>query len=360
MRSPIIDGISQPGLVAYLKARQYDALYWPNFFPLMDVNTLDGKTIIGSVGSRVAAHVISYDAKAPEASRKTLTTMFFDIPKVAQSRRKTEKEILEHQITRAIRGNDAVIEDYFNDIDFCFDSCNGRIEWMALQALSTTKLQLNLTNNPMGIINEVVIDFGMPTTNKYYCQGAVWSTVNAATMTPLTDIKNVLKNARKKGITFERILIHPDTYDLITGSTEFLNACKSLLVGESQVLGLMSLDITNKVLTALRIPPLTLIETSVAIEGKNGVLTETNPWDQYHLTFIPTMALGNLYSGPIAEEVEGPLDAVQAKRGHVLLSIKRSFNPVSIVTKGECNVFPSWPLVDRCYSLYTNSASAWA
>ena len=359
MKTPIIEGVTQQGLVAYLKARQYEALYWPLFFPLLNVNTLDGKTIIGSVGSRVAANVISYDAKAPEASRKSIATQYFDIPKIAIARRKNEKEILEHQITKALRGQDAVIEDYFNDVDYVYDAVNARIEWLTLQAMSLTKIQLSASNNALGIVNEVVVDFGMPTTNKKFA-AVVWSTGNAASMTPLADFKAVVKSARAKGITFERILMHPDTYDLMTACTEFQTAAKSLLIGESQILGLMSLDVTNKILTALRLPTVSLIETSIAIEGKAGTNTETNPWDDKHITFIPSTSLGNLYNGPIAEEIEKPVEIIQAKRSNVLISMQRAFNPVSVLTKGECNVFPAWPTVDRCYSLYTNSASAWA
>jgi len=359
MKTPIIEGISQAGLTSYLKARQYEAMYWPTLFPIQNVNSLDGKTLIGDKGSRIAAHVISYDAKAPEASRKSMTTQYFDIPKIAQSRRKTEKEIIEHQITRSIRGNDAVIEDYFNDVDFCIDSANARIEWMVLQALSLTKLQLTYNNNPMGIVNETVIDFGMPTANKKTV-AVIWSSGNAATMTPLVDFKAVIKAARAKGIYFERMLMHPDAFDLITGCTEFQTACKSLLVGESTVLGTLGIETANKVLTALRLPPISLIETSVGIETKAGAVSESNPWDTSHVTFVPTTVLGNLYNGPIAEEIERPTQVIQAKRGNVLVSLQRDFNPVSVLTKGECNVFPSWPTVDRCFSLYTAHASTWA
>ena len=359
MKTPIIEGLTQSGIESYLAARQYEALYWPNFFPLKPVNSLDGKTLIGAVGSRVAAHVISYDAKAPEATRKAISTKYFDIPKVAVKRVKTEKEILEHQITKAIQGQNAVIEDYFNDIDFVFDSAQGRMEWFALQALSLTKMQLSTTNNPQGIVNETVIDFGMPAANKK-CAAVVWSTGNAATMTPIADFKAVVKAGRAKGITFSKALMNPDAFDLITGCAEFQTAAKSLLIGESQILGMMGLDTANKILTALRLPTISLIETSVGIEAKSGVVTQVNPFDVNHVTFIPDLACGNMYSGPIAEELEKPMDVIQAKKANVLISIKKEFDPVSVTTKGECNVFPSWANVDRCFSLYTQHTSTWA
>jgi hypothetical protein len=359
MKSAIITGFSQAGLESYLNTRQYDAMYWPTLFPVKSVNSLDAKTIIGESGNRVAAYVISFDSKSPEAGRKTIATKYFDIPKISISRRKTEKEILEHSITRSLRGNDAVLEDYFNDIDFVFDSVNARMEWMALQAVSQTKIQLSVTNNALGIVNESVVDFGMPSANKKTVS-VVWSTANSATMTPIADIKAVVVAARAKGIMFQKILIHPDTFDLITGSTEFQTAAKSLVAGQSQLLGFMGLDLVNKVLVALNLPPLVLIETSVDIQNAAGVATSANPFSSTHLAFIPMNILGSMYSGPIAEEIEKPENVMMQKRGNVLVSIQKEWNPVAVVTKGESNSFPSWPSIDKCFNLYTGHTSVWA
>ena len=359
MKTPIITGFSQAGLESYLNERQYEALYWPTLFPVKPVNSLDAKTIIGESGNRVAAFVISYDAKAPEASRKTIATKYFDIPKIALSRRKTEKEILEHAITRALRGNDAVLEDYFNDIDFCYDAAQARMEWLALQAVSLTKIQLSTTNNPLGIINEVAVDFGMPTANKKTVS-VIWSSDNAATMKPITDFKTVVKAARAKGITFRKILMHPDAFDLIIASTEFQTYAKALIVGESSGLGVETLGILNTVLRSLRLPEVALIETSVDIENAAGSRTSVNPFDADHVVFVPNTPLGNMYSGPIAEEIEKPENVLQQKKGNVLVSIQKEWNPVAVVTKGESNSFPSWPSVDKCYNLYTANATTWA
>lgn len=359
MKTPIIEGFTQAGLESYLNARQYAALYWPTLFPLKPVNRLDGTTIIGDSGNRVAAHVISFDASSPKATRKELVKRHFDIPKSAISRVKSEKEILEHMITKALRGNDAVLEDYFNDVDFVYDAVQARLEWFALQAISLTKIKLSTTNNPQGIVNEEYVDFGMPTANKKTV-AVVWSTANAATMTPIVDFKNVVKAARTAGVKLAKVLVSPDAFDLITGSTEFQTAAKSLVAGESLVLGNLTLDIVNSVLKALRLPELVIVDTSVAIEDAAGNITNANPFDANHVTFIPQVNLGSMFNGPIAEEIEKPEEVIQSKRSNVLISVKKTFDPVNVITKGEANAFPSWPMVDKCYSLYTNNASTWA
>lgn len=359
MKTPIIEGFSQAGLQSYLNKRLYNELYWPTLFPVKPVNSLDGKTIIGDQGSRVAAYVIAYDAKTPQASRKAIATQYFDIPKIALSRVKTEREILEHNIAKALRGNDAVLEDYFNDIDFVFDGVQSRKEWLALQAVSLTKLQLTTANNPLGIINETVVDFGMPAANKK-CAGVIWASANLATMTPIGDFIDVVKAGREAGIKFARILMHPDAFDLMVRSTEFQTSAKSLVAGQSQLLGYVGLELTNKVLTALNLPEIVLMETSVGVENAAGVITYANPWDANHIVFIPQVNLGSMYVGPIAEEVEKPEGVWQAKKGSVLVSMKKSWDPVSVTTKGESNAFPSWPTIDKCFNLYLGHTSVWA
>jgi len=356
MKTLIIEGVTQAGLESYLAARQYDELFWPTFFPTKDVDRLDGKTLIGAVGSRVAAHVISYNAKAPEAGRKTLTTLNFDIPKISQSRRKTENEILEHRITKALRGQNAVIEDYFNDIDFVFDSAQARKEWYTLQALSGTKIQLTTTNNPQGIVNEAVIDFGMPTANKVTVS-VIWSTGNVATMDPIADFKATIKSARAKGITFARILMTSDSFDLMQAATLF----KAYFLNVNlNVTAPINLETINTLLGSYRLPPITLIDTSVGIEAKTGIVTATNPWKVDHITFVPEIKCGDMFSGPIAEQLEPPDGVLLSMKGDVSMSIRREYNPVSVLTKAECNVFPSWTNVDRCYNLYTAHATVWA
>jgi hypothetical protein len=352
MKTQITEGLNQMTVDAYLTKRVYDALYWPTFFPLKNVNSLDAKTLVGAEGSRVAAHVISYDTKAPEATRKTTSTIYFDVPKTAQSRVKTEKEILEHAVTKAMQGQNAVIEDYFNDIDFVNDSCNAREEWFALQALSLTKIQLSTSNNPQGIVNETVIDFGMATANKK-CVSAIWAT-NAAKV--VTDFTAVAKAGRALGLKFQYAIMNQAAFDLAIAGTELI----ALFTGLNNVVSPIDLASVNRLLLARNLPLIVIIETYVGIEAKSGVITQTNPWSDTHVLFIPEIQQGNMFNGPIAEEIEKPDGIIQSKKGNVLLSIQKSFNPVKVVTKGECNVFPSWPKVNSCINLYTGNTSTWA
>lgn len=356
METKITKGLTQEKYESYLKARQYEPLYWQTLFPLKNVNSLSAKTLIGDKGSRVAAFVISYDSKSPELSRKAMSTKSFDIPKVSVKRVMNEMDILEQQITGFRQGPDAVLADYYNDADFVVDGCNARMEWFALQALSTGSIQLTTTNNPLGIVNETVIDFGLPAANKKVVS-VVWSTANVATMDPIKDFKAVVKAARAKGLKFSKMFMDADAYDLMTDATlfkaYFLNTALS-------VTALIDIKTINALLKSYNLPEIVLIETSIDIENKAGTKTATNPWSTSHILFVPEVQQGNMYNGPIAEELEKPIDVLQGKNNNVLVSVKRGFDPVNVTTKGECNVFPSWSGVESCYNLYTLSTSTWA
>jgi hypothetical protein len=360
MKTPIIQGFDKQNLDTYLNARQYSALYWPSLFPVKPVNTLDGKTIIGSMGSRIAAYVTSYDAKAPEVGRKTLATKYFDIPKISIARKKTEREILEHHITRQLRGNDAVIEDYFGDVDFVWDAVNARMEWMALQALSLTKITLSTSNNPLGIVTETAVDFGMAAANKKVATTATWSVANAATMVPITDFKAARTAARALGIQLNAAVMSADMFDIVVGSAQFQDAAKSVVKGYESVVGVVGIDTANAVLTAMGLPRIIVVDTSVGVEDAAGNVTYANPWDANHVLFVPSTNMGNMFSGPIAEEIEKPEGVVQSKRGNILVSVKKDFDPVAVVTKGESNSFPSWPTIDQCINLYVGDTATWA
>lgn len=352
MKTQITEGLNQQTVDAYLQKRVYDALYWPTFFPLKNVNSLDAKTLVGAVGSRVAAHVISYNSKAPEAGRKVTSTLAFDIPKTAQSITKDEKQILEHAITKAIQGQNAVIEDYFNDLDFVQDSCAAREEWFALQALSLTKIQLSTTNNPQGIVNETVIDFGMADANKK-CVSAVWAGTAAKVV---TDFKAVAKAGRALGLKFQYAIMNQNAFDLAIAGTEL----QGYFTGLNNIVSLIDEASVNRFLVGQKLPQIVVVDTYVGIENKAGAITQTNPWSDTHILFVPEIVQGNMFNGPIAEEIEKPDGILQSKKGNVLVSVQKSFNPVRVVTKGECNVFPSWPKVNQCMNLYTAHTSTWA
>jgi hypothetical protein len=162
--------------------------------------------------------------------------------------------------------------------------------------------------------------------------------------------------ARKLGIRFQRILMDADAYDLMVAATKF----RAYFTNALSVVGLIDLTTINRVLSDYKLPQITVVDTSVGIEAKSGTITATNPWSTTHITFIPEIQVGEMFNGPIAEQIERPDGILLASRANVSVSLRREYNPVSVLTKAESNVFPSWPSVDRCFSLYTKDATTWS
>jgi hypothetical protein len=175
-------------------------------------------------------------------------------------------------------------------------------------------------------------------------------------MDPIKDFQTVVAAARKLGIKFSRILMDADAYDLMIAATKF----RTYFTNALSVVGLIDLATINRVLNDYRLPQITVVDTSMGIEAKTGAVTATNPWSTTHITFIPDIKCGDMFSGPIAEQIEKPDGVILSLKGDVSMSIRREYNPVSVLTKAECNAFPSWVNVDRCFSLYTDSKTAWA
>ena len=61
MKTTLIEGLTQSGLESFLTETIQCALL-AIVFPFENVATLDSYTLIGDVGSRIAASVISYNA----------------------------------------------------------------------------------------------------------------------------------------------------------------------------------------------------------------------------------------------------------------------------------------------------------
>ena len=360
MRSSLIKEVSQKGLNTYLKERQHEAMYWAAFFPIKNVISLSYTTLIGETGGRVAADVISYDASAPLKTRKVIGKLAGDIPKIAIKRKMTETDFQDYLYLSRIADADQkqLLDLIYDDIDFVTQGVFARMEWLTLQALSRTAITLSAANNN-GIVTEESIDFKMPDTNKFGATVA-WNAADKATTKPITDIKAIVKAARKVGHRLTHMLMDQDRIDDFMLSTEVQTYLKSYFKLEgSDVLPFENIALINKALASAKLPIIVGIDQSIDIEGKDGNKIAVNPWDNRFVTFVSSLKMGNMLNGPIVEEIVKPKDVIQAKAGNILVSKYSTTDPVAEFTKGEASAFPSWPTVDKAYSLKA-TATTWA
>lgn len=64
------------------------------------------------------------------------------------------------------------------------------------------------------------------------------------------------------------------------------------------------------------------------------------------VTFVPELACGYSYHGPMADEMVTDSVATKVKREHILIKKYSTEDPVTEVTKGIANAIPVWGNAD--------------
>jgi hypothetical protein len=274
-----------------------------------------------------------------------------------------ETDLNDYNVMKAM-GNTNIqqlLDLVFGDVDACVDGVNGRVEWLAIQALAGGYITLSTTNNA-GIITQTTIDFQAPSANREVTGGAnyYWTTAAYATNTPITDIETIVAEAKAAGSNIKHIVMNRSKWIAFRTSTQVQNYTSAAYVGGAWVKLAPTLQQANDMLVSQGLPDIIVVDTSVDIETAAHTITSYDPWldssstDKYVL-FCPELPLGNTLVGPIAMETNPPKQATIAKKGHILVSKYSTMDPVSEITVGETNAFISWPTISDCWFYNTEA-----
>lgn len=360
MRKSLIQGLNEKDVQAVVNTLTLNDFYYSTLFPLEFTPTLTWKTLAGERGVPVAADVISYDASAPKKTREIVEKLSGDIPKIDIKRVMGESKLNEYNQLLAYASTDAgkiaLVKFMFDDVEFCFKGVNARLEWLALRALSTGKIILSKANNN-GVVTETAVDFQVPGDNKKGVS-VVWSAAKAATATPITNIRAIVKLARKAGKKLAYIIMNQTTFDIMAGCAETVAFAASWVEKATQLTRLPSLEAVNVALKAENLPQIKIVESYITIEVADGTRTVVEPWQEGCVTFIQDLAVGTTWHGPQAAETSDS-PSIKAKRGHILIQKWGNNEPVEEVTKGSANAFPSLNEPSSIWMLDTLNA-AWS
>lgn len=363
MQWTLFEEINKNSLQAYVNARVYNALYWPTLFPLEYSPTMKYEILSGITGHRVMAEIVAPNSAAPKKSRPTVTKLTGDIPPIKLKRSLTEQDINKYNMLKALATTDAqnaILDMVFGDVDFCNDGLDGRLEWLALQAISQGSISLTATNSS-GIITTDNIDFQIPSDNKdvLSAAGNYWTTTAKATNDPITDIEGVVSDASSK-TKLAYMIMNRTKWQAFRASTAVQKFAASYQVAAASLQRGPSLATINTALADEGLPQIIVIDTRVYFENAAGTLTALDPLtnadgEDRNVTFLPDIPVGKTYYGPIAEETHPPAQVIQAKRGPYLLSKYSDVDPLEEHTKGEVNAFPALDNVDNIWILDTES-----
>ena len=359
MERSLLKELNDKRLGAYLKEKKTTPRYWPSIFPLDYSDELNWETLTADGGGTIVADVVSYDSAAPEKGRKTIGKATGEIAKVTVKRTMREKDFLAYnRLKRAVQTDDVktkILDLVYNDADFVVEAVNGRHESLALQIASTGQVILNKKNNN-GIITETAISMGVPKANKL----TVSKLLSSADFDFFAEVRKIVKLSKKTGkVRF--MWIDEETFEVIM-ETPKVRASYGLdyYRTKQDYEGTIDLDMMNAYLRKKRLPEIILVEDAELIfEDDDHARTELPAWEKGYITFTIEKKFGRTQHGPIAEEEAETVKkyAIQAKKGHILVTKWSDVDPVVEKTKGEGHF---WPIINdpgRFYFLNTNSTS---
>jgi hypothetical protein len=359
MKATLIQGLKEKDMQAMLNQLNLNPFYFDKLFPLKFTPTLTWKSLNAESGTPIMADVVSYNSTAPKKSRQIVERLSGDIPKIAIKREKEESDLNEYfqllHYANTTEGAQAILDFIYNDVEFCYTGVNARLEYLALQALSTGKVTLNKDNND-GMVLETAVDFLVPDASKKGVS-VTWTSAHASTSKPITNLKDLVKAAKRAGNKLGYALMDQDTFDALAVSQETIDFCASWVVKATNLATIPSIESVNRAFSADKnLPQIVIIDQTLQSEIK-GVRAYQTPWEPGVVTLIPDLVVGNTYYAPLADELVKDSVATKVKRGHAMIKKYSIEEPVTEVTLGLSNAFPVWASAGKSILIDTTHAS---
>ena len=309
--------VNRTNMMARLNSKYVKPLYFPNFYGLKKVSTLEWNTLVGDQGAPVMADVISFDASAPQKSREVLRKLSGDIPKLALQRSMNEKDYNEYKRLQFECNNDvdklALLNLAFKDQDFVYNGVRARTEWMGLQLLSHGGFALNASNNA-GIVTVEFVGCGLPKENKRVST-ADWS--NSTSANGLQDIADTLEEASQRGRMIKYIVMHTSDLILLCKQKSTSDTLKGWMNNTGKLT--VTPESINMYLATLPIPVrIVSVNSSVRYEDKNHMRKTVCPWERKRIALIEDLRVGDIRYRPI-DKAKDP-SVLEVKKDFITVS----------------------------------------
>lgn len=331
----LLEEFTPEKIMGYVKNIPENELWIGNqFLPIKEVSDLEFSYIKGSYDRPVMANIMAWDAEAPIAGKKGLTTIKGEMPPIKRKVKVEEKELIKFLRPRAGLGDrEQAINDIYDLVDQMVMAVRARYEWMRWQAIGTGAV----TYNEDGVV--FTVDFGVPSTQKETLAGvAKWSDLDDSD--PLGDLERWCEqHVDNTGIRPERMI----------GSLKIRNyllkneAIRQIITSEPDVY--VSPAQLNQVLENFELPQFIVFDGKVVTEANDGTKTTSRFLAQDKLVLLPgpEYEIGNLLSGPTAEALAlMKLDTSIKPEGIVAVMYSKT-DPPSYWIKAAGTGFPTLP-----------------
>jgi hypothetical protein len=312
-------------------------------------SSLTFTSVIGQSRIEAAASIVSRSSESPLRSRAKLSTYQGEIPAIKEKFAMREEDYRDFLALQALSTDSntktkQLLDFLFGDVQKAGNSAHKRLDIMVLEAVSKGSISLTVDNNPDGLVLKNPMDLLMPSGNKSVAT-IKWDLI--ATSTPITNITNVVVDARSKGRSFSKILMSISTFLLMAKSKEVIDSLVSfnqLAKGAS----IATLDKVNEYLTANLLPVIEIVDEVVGIE-KDGVIGSLNPFEGKNISFIPSGKLGVIKNALSLEQMQPVQHINYATYKNALISKWQENDPWAEFTGVELNAFPSFEAIDNVF-----------
>lgn len=312
-------------------------------------NTLTFSSAIGAARIEAAASIVNRDSSTPLRSRPSLAKYQGEIPAIREMFKMTESDYRDFLTLQALNLDEntkkqQLLDFLFGDVKRVGDSAHKRLDIMALEAVSTGKISLDINNNPDGLVLANPVDLLMPEDNKKKVT-VVWS--SSATATPLDDIEAVVDAASAKGVVFEKILMNRVTWLAFKKCKQVADSLISFNMLQKGA-AIVTQERVNEYLAANALPVIEVVHVPVGIE-KDGVIGTITPFADSMVSFVPAGQLGSVRNAISIEQLAPVSKVNYATFNRALISKWSENEPFGEWTKVELNAFPALDAIDQIF-----------
>lgn len=300
---------------------------------------------------RIAADYVAMDSSLPLKTRGVISTYIGDIPKIGTERWLNETQLKAIDIMIAMGRPDAEIAarltDDIPEVIFSVEELNERA---FLSGFSNGAVVIpDNTNVGVGIS----VNFGYLPSHDFGV-AVIWNAANAATSTPIDDIRRVRNQARMDGnqilhmymdytafagfAASEQVRQQWAFYNGFTGSNIPMPSVEQLNAG-------FATDSANRLV-------IHLIDRQITLQA-NGEDTVINPWAEGIVILTDREEVGSLVWTDVAESRHrAPEVMYQTAMNYTLVSVKRHTDPsLSEHTKAQAMAIPIITGANRIYRI---------
>lgn len=317
--------------------------------------TLTYVTAIGRSRIEAAASIITRGSSSPLRTRAGMETLQGAIPPISHKFAMREEDYRNYLVLQNMKVSDqvkikAALDLLFGDVKKAGDGLMKRIDYMVLEGLSTGQITVTTTNNPDGVVSDI-IDLLHSNDNKTNASTS-WATSGSAT--PIADIEAAVKTQNDKGNIISKVLLTPVSWGNFRKCTEVKDYFGAYL-GKSNNKVLVNLKTANEFLSDNGLPIIEIVNQSIGIE-KDGVISTKRPFSDTNAVLVPDGKLGTIHNAMAMEEMEPVPQVNYAKFKQGLIKKWRENDPWAEFTEGEINAFPGIDAIDQIHLISTTAA----